>query len=185
MSRRAPYFEGYLFLGEIGEPEDQLRAKIISGQIKAHVYSAEAKGDFEPVPISAAQFLIADEAGWEGFSDPHEQLPPFQIATVDRDARRRVRRSNSVPHWIYIKREVPPTKAKGGRPPKFDRAAVAEEVDRLMDHHGDFSQDDPEWNAQARLTEAIIRKFGEAAPSTVDEYIKDPLLAWRERRPKT
>lgn len=76
-------------------------------------------------------------------------------------------------------------KAKGGRPPKFDRAAVGAEVIRLMDHHGEFSADDPEWNAQARLTEAIMAKFGEAAESTVDEYIKAPLAAWRERHPKT
>lgn len=187
MSRRAPYFDGFVFLGEIGEPEDQIRAKIIAGQIKAQVYSTEAKGDFEPVSISAAEFLIADEAGWESFSDPDPQPIPFQIMVRDRDTRRPVtkRRGVRVPHWIYIKREPPPTKAKGGRPPKFDHAAVAAEVVRLMDHHGEFSQDDPEWNAQARLTEAIIRRFGEAAESTIDDYIKEPLAAWRERRPKT
>ncbi|MET4034446.1 hypothetical protein ABIB94_008353 [Bradyrhizobium sp. JR7.2] len=75
--------------------------------------------------------------------------------------------------------------AKGGRPLKLSRIAVAAEVTRLMDHHGEFSPDDPEWNAQARLREALIRKFGEAAPSTVDEYIKEPLAAWRKSHPKT
>jgi hypothetical protein len=87
--------------------------------------------------------------------------------------------------WLNQKYPVEATKGKGGRPPKFSQAAVDAEVKRLMDHHGEFSADDPEWNAQARLCEAICKKFGEAAPSTIDNYIKEPLVRWRERHPKT
>jgi hypothetical protein len=77
---------------------------------------------------------------------------------------------------------------KGGRPTKFDRAAVAAEIERLMDHHGEFSADDPDWNAQERLKEALREKFGEAAPSTFDDYIVEPLAKWRAKKaehPKT
>jgi hypothetical protein len=79
-------------------------------------------------------------------------------------------------------------KGKGGRPPKFDRAAVTAEVRRLMDHHGEFSADDPEWNAQARLIEALRLRFGEASDSTLEEYMKKPLATWRDEKaasPKT
>lgn len=79
-------------------------------------------------------------------------------------------------------------KRKGGRPPSFDRDAVAAEVRRLMEHHGEFSADDPEWNAQARLIEAVRKKFGEASDSTWEPYIKAPLAAWRSEKaasPKT
>ncbi|MGY4437068.1 hypothetical protein ACVWWO_009545 [Bradyrhizobium sp. F1.13.1] len=107
MSRRAPYFEDYVFLGDVGEPEDQLREKIISGKLKACVYSTLAKSDFEPVSISAAEFLAADEAGWESFSDPDVQPVPFQVMVLDRDGRRpaAVRRHIRVPHWIYVARD--------------------------------------------------------------------------------
>jgi hypothetical protein len=81
--------------------------------------------------------------------------------------------------------DLPLPKGKGGRTPRFDRAAVAAEVWRLMDYNGEFRPDDP-WDAQARLIEAVRAKFGEAADSTIEEYIKEPLAKWREsKRPKT
>ena len=60
---------------------------------------------------------------------------------------------------------------------------VDEEVSKLMDFHGPFSDDDPKWNAQARLEEAIRDKFGlEAeAESTIRNMITEPLKAWLAR----
>jgi hypothetical protein len=78
-------------------------------------------------------------------------------------------------------RGLPLPKGKGGRPPKLDRNAAAAEVSRLMEHHGEFSADDPDWNAQARLIEALREKFGEASDSTFEEYVKQPLADWRAR----
>jgi hypothetical protein len=78
--------------------------------------------------------------------------------------------------------DLPLPKGKGGRPPKLDKAAVSAEVGRLMDHHGEFSADDPDWNAQVRLIEALRKEFGEASDSTFEEYIKQPLTDWRARR---
>jgi hypothetical protein len=191
VSQRPPYFEGFVFLGELSEPEDQLRAKILSGQLKAYIYSTKARGDFEPVPISAAAFSVEEDQGWENFSSFEPEPKPFQIMTVDRDMRRRpgTRWHVRGPHWIYLlKADLAPRKGKGGRKPVMDQNAVAAEVERLMDYHGEFRADDPEWNAEARLKEAIRKKFGEAADSTIESYIKAPLAKWRQSKrpsPKT
>jgi hypothetical protein len=49
--------------------------------------------------------------------------------------------------------------ARRGAKTKFDWAAAQEEFRRLMKHHGPLSSDDPEWNAQARIEEAIEEYF--------------------------
>ena len=46
-----------------------------------------------------------------------------------------------------------------GRKPKFDWSAAKSEAKKLMDYHGPFSPDDPAWNCQARLEEAIKKHF--------------------------
>lgn len=84
--------------------------------------------------------------------------------------------------WLDRTHPAAQLKGKGGRPRKFSSAAVADEVWLLMDHHGEFCADDPDWNAQARLVEAIRAKFGEASDSTLEDYIKEPLAAWRKAK---
>jgi hypothetical protein len=79
--------------------------------------------------------------------------------------------------------DLPSQKGKGGRPRKLDNAAVSAEVGRLMDHHGEISPDDPDWNALVRLYDALRQKFGlDLADSTLEPYVKKPLADWRERR---
>jgi hypothetical protein len=75
-----------------------------------------------------------------------------------------------------------PSKRKCGRPRKFDLIAVAAEVQQLMNHHGEFSADDPEWNAQACLVEALRDKFGGPSNSTLEKYVKQPLANWRAQK---
>ena len=106
MSQRPPPFENFVFLGELAETMDQLRPKILSGEIKTFIYSSEAKGDFEPVPISPAAFSIAEEAGRDEEGQPDPQLKPFQIMAHDLDRRRLsgTRRRIAVPHWLYAVR---------------------------------------------------------------------------------
>jgi hypothetical protein len=89
--------------------------------------------------------------------------------------------------------DLPMPKGKGGRKPIVDWQVVFVELERLMDHHNEFSPDDPEWNAQARLVEALQKfcsdKFGiEPDKNTIEGRIKEPLAIWREqlaRCPKT
>ena len=73
-------------------------------------------------------------------------------------------------------------KRKGGRPRVLDKAAVAAEVWRQMDQNGEFSPDDPNWNAKTCLYDALRDKFGEHPDSTLEPYVKAPLAEWRAKR---
>jgi hypothetical protein len=62
---------------------------------------------------------------------------------------------------------------------------VDAEVFRLMNEKGEFAADNPEWDAQARLEEAIGafcenltgKRPGE---TTLKDNIKEPLRRWRQ-----
>jgi hypothetical protein len=78
----------------------------------------------------------------------------------------------------------------GGRPPVVNWSMVGEEVFRLMTDNGEFSADDPEWNAQARLEEAIAafcaKKFKQRpSVTTIRRHIRGPLERWRRSRSET
>jgi hypothetical protein len=49
-----------------------------------------------------------------------------------------------------------PAPQKRGRKAKFDWAAIEAEARRLMEYNGEFSPDDPDWDAQARLESALL-----------------------------
>jgi hypothetical protein len=89
-----------------------------------------------------------------------------------------------VPHWIYLlKADVAPPKGKGGRPKRLNQAAVAAKVQELMTDNGEFSPDD-NWNALARLYDALRQEFGEVSDSTLEPYVREPLAQWRlSKRP--
>jgi hypothetical protein len=102
MSDKPPPFADYISVSG-----DELWAKILSGEIEAHIYSSEAPGDFEPVPISAAAFFVAEEAGRDEDGAPDPRLKSYQIMVRDRDQRRLsgTRRHIPVPHWVYVARK--------------------------------------------------------------------------------
>ncbi len=83
-----------------------------------------------------------------------------------------------------------PSMNKGGRPPVVDWDVVKSEFFRLMEHHDNFSPDDPEWNAQARLEEKIEgfcrNKFGRRpGRTTIQERIAPWLREWKQRKTAT
>ena len=83
MSDKPPPFDGYVAVSG-----DDLWAKILSGEIKAHIYSSEAAGDYQPVPISAAAFFVAEQRGHDHDGELDQRLKPHQILVHDRDRRR-------------------------------------------------------------------------------------------------
>jgi len=83
-----------------------------------------------------------------------------------------------------------PSMNKGGRPPVVDWEVVKYEVFRLMEHHANFSPDDPEWNAQARLEEKIEDfcrdKFGmRPGRTTIQDHIAPWLREWKQGKTAT
>jgi hypothetical protein len=168
-----------VFLGRVLEivPAAELWPKIISGEIAARVYCV-GRADFAPIPVSPLEFLNADQA---------DILHRFQIDVREDDRRRpsRVRRRIPVPHWIYLVRStVPkPTKPGGnrGRRPIYNWDAIGKRAGDLMDENGDFSGDDPAWNAQARLEERLTDQFG-VEKSALRAWMPDFLEKWRSRK---
>jgi hypothetical protein len=71
--------------------------------------------------------------------------------------------------------------ARRGRKPAYDWAAIQKATFKLMDHHGPFSVDDPDWNAQARLEDALTEKFG-VGISTLREQLPKFLADWRKTK---
>jgi hypothetical protein len=76
---------------------------------------------------------------------------------------------------------------KRGRKERIQWGLIKIEMMRLMDHHDEFSFDDPEWNAQARLEEALKqycqRRFSEEpSDGALRQKLPDWLAEWRSRK---
>jgi hypothetical protein len=84
--------------------------------------------------------------------------------------------------------EVEPPRKRGAKERiQWDR--IKTEMTRLMDHHGDFDPADPEWNAQARLEEALKQycqqQFSEApSDGALRQKLPDWLGEWRSKKSK-
>jgi hypothetical protein len=164
-----------------------------------------AAGELEAIRLDGAQVIEMDAAEWlrehsrEGdtcFKTGHVFLPKYKVLPV-------FLRLASLEKFIGTLK--PPIQAapegeteapaksrppQGGRPPAVDTKMVQEEIFRLMDHHAEFSDDDPAWNAQARLEEALeefCRKTFKVVPSepTIRRYVQTGLETWRAARFKT
>lgn len=79
-----------------------------------------------------------------------------------------------------INRDKPSSSARRGRPP-HDWETIRKAAFELMDHHGEFSPDDPKWNVQARLEEVLHDRFS-VGISTLREHLPGILTAWREAK---
>jgi hypothetical protein len=82
----------------------------------------------------------------------------------------------------WLNRSYPESKPKaqrGGRPPAYDWDAIRKAAFELMDHHDEFSVDDPEWNAQARLEEKLCDRFG-VGTSALRARLPNILKDWRK-----
>jgi hypothetical protein len=72
-----------------------------------------------------------------------------------------------------------PSAPRTGRTPAYDWVAVRRVTFELMNHHDEFSVDDPDWNAQARLEEILCEKFGMGI-STLRAQLPKFLTEWRK-----
>jgi hypothetical protein len=154
---------------------DLLKAGIKGQKIRLHgCLNGALAADINPIDAREGElYVFADGGGWP----TQKQVPRLEI--YESKGSRHPSRTYTHVHCYTDDLQLP--KGKGGKPPRLDRAAVSAEVGRLMDHHGEISPDDPDWNALVRLYDALRQKFGlELADSTLESYVKEPLAKWRE-----
>ena len=140
----------------------------------------------EPVDLRDMTLVIDAAPDWIGPRSFADQYPEQGQATRSVTYVAVSVQTDTLRRWIDdLTGKAPPNKR--GRKPKFDWSAIQAEAVRLMDHHGEFSPDDPEWNAQARIEAALFSfcsRLGDAEPSVTQlrEYVRAWLSDWRESK---
>jgi hypothetical protein len=189
MSDKPPPFEDYVSVSG-----DELWAKILSGEIKAHIYSSEGRGNLKPVPISTAEFFVAEEAGRVAFDgEPDPQLKPYQIMVHDRDLRRPsgTRRHIPVPHWVYVvRKDLPAAKLqkRRGAPDLYDWEEIKQFTWKQLDDRGDFDLEKDQvdgWRSASDLYRAVQDHLDEGeCPSWTQLKKRVPRFVdeWRARQ---
>jgi hypothetical protein len=87
--------------------------------------------------------------------------------------------------WPLIQRAN--NQSKRGRKRRIPQNEIDAVVFELLEYHGDFSDNDPEWNTKGKLEDAtrevLEKKFGEKAvvgESTLRGYVSRAYREWRE-----
>jgi hypothetical protein len=158
VSDKPPPFNGYTPV-----LSEDVWAKILAGQVKPHIYSGEAKGDLEPVPISAAEFFMAEEASRNEDGHRDALAKPYQIMWRDRDRRRPsgTRRAVPVPHWVYLQADQPAAQKQPSGPgaaEQYDWDDIEQFIRREFGQRGDFAAPENKgkgWRSQNDLIELI------------------------------
>jgi hypothetical protein len=165
-----------------GAAENKLRQICASGDVRMYDPAARAHGDtfraFEApgayvhgcdigseLPIG----LLVNEADFDWWLDRNAQM---MVGSAPKPVR------------------SPSSQSKGGRKRLLAKQVITAEISRLMDYHGPFSTDDPDWNAQARLEEKIkafaAERIGEEpGENTVRSWVKQGLASYRAMRTET
>jgi hypothetical protein len=83
-----------------------------------------------------------------------------------------------------------PHRAKPGPKPDFELGEIEAKCYDLMDHNGDFTPDDPDWDCQARLETALMKfcqetRGREPGASTLREKLPEWLSTWHKRKTGT
>jgi hypothetical protein len=157
VSSKPPPFADYRAVSD-----NETWSKILSGDVAAFVYSREARGDFEPVPISAAEFFLAEQAGQTAYyGEPDPEMKPYQIMVCDMDRRRpaAVRHRIPVPHWVYVMKAAPKQERSGpGSVDLYDWDEIEQVVANLWQKLGDFDLPDnrsDDWKSQNSVIEHV------------------------------
>jgi hypothetical protein len=121
----------------------------------------------------------------EDFVEPGDFFQPGPPAVTNGYLRPVFFKDEEFSSWIA--RSVPGRDVHvRGRKPSYDRTPIRKWVFELMDYHGEFSLDDPEWKSQADLERAMLERFAPSentpAESTVRALIREPLAQWRAQK---
>jgi hypothetical protein len=119
----------------------------------------------------------------------YDDGPAGNFVEVEADSRavEKWLRENAMPRGWQGAAAEEGTPTRRGPPPKYAWDAIREEAFRLMNHHGDFSDDNPAWDRQACLEKELLlfcaNKFGkEPAPSTLREKLPGWLADWHKQK---
>ena len=139
----------------------------------------------EPTDLREMTLVIDGAPDWIGPQRYADEYPERGQATESVSHVGVVVHCDSLRRW-FAELSNRPAPQKRGRKPAYDWAMIETEALRLMDHHGEFSPDDPDWNAQARLESAVLefcaRKWDEEPSKTqLRSHIRDWLTNWRNK----
>jgi hypothetical protein len=171
-----------------GAAEIKFRAALTAGELRAMIRDP-ANGDLLELSRNGWE-RSSDNAGFaagfdEDFVEPGDPFQPGPTAVINGYLRPVFFKDGEFNSWIA--RSAPGRDVHvRGRKPSYGRASIRKWVFDLMDHHGEFYPDDPDWKSQADLERAILDKFalsGKApAESTVRVLIREPLAEWRAQK---
>jgi len=171
-----------------GAAEMKFRKALTAGELRALIRDP---GTGEPLRLS--------QNGWdrepnglpggfdEDFVEPGDAFQPGPPAVIDGYLRPVFFNLQDFKNWLRIVSGADDVRSKPlGRKRSYDRTAIRKLVFDLMDHHDEFSPDDPEWKSQADLERAISDELArseiEPAESTVRALIREPLEQWRVQK---
>jgi hypothetical protein len=185
-------------------PFERLRAWIESGELTVYEgwtepYREIPKEDFFGVRIRYPSYpddrqediRRAYQPGFRTFIDcdlsqPHNRY--FEAQTFNPKWRDLKIRSQQLVTLVPAdQHEDRQQKAKPGPKPDFEWEAIEAKCYELMDYHDEFTSDDPDWDCQARLEEALMKfcqeTWGrEPGASTLRDKLPKWLSTWRKKK---
>ena len=140
----------------------------------------------EPMELADMTLVVDGARDWLGpmqFADEYPEIGQGtnSVSFVGVKVRRK-----SLRRWLADLSGKASDKRRGPRD-AYPWKKIEAKLIRLMDHHGDFSADDPEWNAQARLEQKLMVFCEEEcrrspSPSQLRTRVRPWLAAWRTAR---
>lgn len=164
------------------EAKTELWTRLRAGEIQA---SGLAAPNAPRVEIGALEWidlrLFHDDVVFRGERFSLGSHSFFKVL-IDRSAIVSIWRGQAVSaDGARTRADATPAKNKRGRPPAFDWMAIRNRCFELFDHHGDFDPSDGQWNAQARLEEALKQFCAEkCGQEPSDSSLRERLPNWRE-----
>lgn len=113
---------------------------------------------------------------WEGQPKPDSTQIDETVSSAEPQTIAAVRPSTTTS--LHSEREA---FRRIGRPPHDWDGTIKRRVFELMDYHGPFSADDPDWNVQARLVEKIEDEFRVSA-TQIRKYLPAMIEEWTSRK---
>ena len=174
------------------EADMKFRAALAAGELRAMIRDSDKGTMLELSREGWGRAPTSGDGAFPGgfdedFVEPGDIFQPGPAAAVGGYLRPVFFDRKNFNSWLL--HLVPGARAayRPGRKPDYDRDLIRSLVFENMDHHGEFSADDPKWKCLADLERTIANKLNHKhgqspAESTLRKLIKSPLADWRARK---